>query len=196
MLPQVSHSHSVRWLHVFLGISLLLTGVVLCHFRCLTAASWDGSTWSQVSYCCSLEWLCVFPSFLFPFTLVAPVLPDVPLLLTGMPSRCSGCFTATHLGGSMSPQMSHCCSLRWFCFFLGVSLPLPMVVWHCSSYLTATHWGRLVFSSSVPLLFTVVASHCSKCHIFADLSGFFCFCPRYPTAFHLGGSASFQLSHF
>lgn len=72
--------------------SLLLT---LCHPICPTATSWGGFVLFQAQLL--TWWLCVIQA--------------VPPLLNWVVQHSSRYFTATFLGGSVSFQVTHCCSL-------------------------------------------------------------------------------------
>lgn len=159
----------MKWIHIILGVSHLLTVVVWWHQMCFTASHWAGSMLFQVSYCCSQMWVWVIQC--------------LPLLLTwlfatpqGVTPHCFRCTTADHKGGFTWYKVTHCfhCGGRVsFWVFGGWSPKLLWIlrVFYCYSL------GWLFIVLRVLLLLTVVS-----------LSHFRC-----STATYLSGSVSFHI---
>lgn len=70
-MVQMSHCHSLVWLHIFPSFSLLLNEVDPHYFRGFTFAHCGGLVTSNVFHCLSLDWLSVVPSVLLPLTNVS-----------------------------------------------------------------------------------------------------------------------------
>lgn len=135
---QVSHCCPLGWLHIILDVSLLLTEVAFCNFKCHIFVHLGYSTWLELSHCCSLWWLCLIPCVPLPLTRVALItqciplfftgmalcLPVVSLLLTGINLYCPMCPTAAHYSGSASLHVSSCHSMWWVCMVPGLTLTL------------------------------------------------------------------------
>lgn len=94
------------------------------YHKCFTAANCVGLTFSQVSHYCLLMWLhiiscvplllnggcgglCLIPGVTLWLSVMALVISDVPLSLTGVAMRYFRYNTVIQLGGPVSSQVSH-----------------------------------------------------------------------------------------
>lgn len=119
---QVFHSCSTKLLCVISGVPLSLAEMFLCHPWYSTVASGCGFASSlvsyndqwcrfalfQLSYCWSLEWLCLVPS--------------VPLLLTGVALHHLRCSIVVQFGKFLLSQVFYSCSLVLLHIIQGVQL--------------------------------------------------------------------------
>lgn len=147
--------------------------MALYYHRCPTLNYYNHFVSSQVSNCCSLNWLhiisgvllliswvssdhikcptftkrllCVFPGVC---TLVWPhVVPSVSLPLSDISLCHFKCFSFSYLSGYMGLQIFHCHSLWWLWYEKSKAAPL-----------------NFIFCSSSAVSFTVFLVHCNSCH--------------------------------
>lgn len=172
------------WLPIFmvalccLMCSMLLTRVVLHCSWCPTSAHWGVFTLFQVSHCHELDWL----SFILCFC----------LLLTGIASCYSRCFT-THLwGGCVSSAGISLLIFGWIWIIPNVLMMLTKVGLHYSIVLVSLTRVKLC-GLRCPLLFNVVI----LCHSSCSTDAHQVAVPHlmYPTANSWGGSLLCQVSH-
>lgn len=123
------------WLHVILGVPLLLIKVDLFTPRYPIPASLRNSGSFDVFHCCLLDLFCIIAC--------------VQFLPTEVALYCPRCFMPAFWGGFISFQMFYCLSIRWlFCLFDFLLFShsqcftvIHCVALHCLMCPIATHMG-------------------------------------------------------
>lgn len=189
---------------IIIGITLLLTGIVLPCFRCattthwgdsvvlcLTAVHWRGLMSPQVSLCHLLVLLHVIPLFSLPLTCVALIILGIQLLLTEVAAPCFRYQPVTHWSGSASFFVFQWCSLWWLQVVKSVTLHLSgSVSFHLPYFLSLR---CLCVVAGVSLLLTVVAPCNHKCQVPLIVVSSCHF--RCPTAAHWGEFSLIKVFH-
>lgn len=187
----MSNCHILEWLHAILFVSLLLTEVAPCCFRCFTTTPWGKCVSIYVYHFCYLVWICIL--LIFPLLITEVNLFHFSLSMSLIRVAFHGlkCPSASHCGDSVSFHVSQQCSLRRLFLLLGVPLLIsrvtlcptryPMILsWLALCHFTCftiTDWGGPTSSQmshwcllrlyyvipGFPLQFTIMALHHFRC---------------------------------